>query len=138
MLFHRVTVAYGDCTVLTSLVIDGNAERCSDCILTTVTFTDTVFFVVLDVVVELEQVFNFMGQFRQTILFHQRKNSGLYRSQCSRNAQHGTCLAIFQLFLFVGGRKNLQYHTVYADRGLDDIRYVAFAGFGIVILNLFT
>lgn len=45
LLLRRVAVAQGDGVVFESLMIDGDAIRCADCILTTIAFADGVFLI---------------------------------------------------------------------------------------------
>ena len=49
LLFHRIAVPHGHRLVFERPVVDRNAERGSDRILTTVTLADTVFLVVMSV-----------------------------------------------------------------------------------------
>lgn len=66
-LLHSIAVTQCHAVVFQCLVVDGNTVRSTDCILTTVTFSDTVFFIVLTVEVELQVVDDFTCFFRQTV-----------------------------------------------------------------------
>ena len=69
-LLHRVAFPQSDGAILKGLVVDGNAEGGSDCVLTAVAFADGVFFVVAGCEVEFQVIHNLAGFFTNGITAH--------------------------------------------------------------------
>ena len=117
-------------------MVNGDANRGTNGILTTVAFADAVLLVVLYVVVELEEVLNFARLVRETVFLDERHDARLDRSEGGRKREHDTAVATFERLLLVGGAHDRKEHTVNADGSLDDIRGVALLGFRVEIFNL--
>ena len=96
----------------------------ADGILPTVTLANRVFLVVLVGEVELQFVHHFLGQLRQTVLFHQRHHGYLDGGQRSGNLHDHAFLAAFEFFHGVAVGQHGQAHAVHADGSLDDIRRI--------------
>ena len=71
-LLHRVAVANGDGVVDQGVVVDGDAHRGADGILTTVTLADGVFLLILAHEVGLQRVDDLASLLRQTVFLDQR------------------------------------------------------------------
>ena len=116
-------------------MVNGDAERRTDCILTAVSLADGILFLVLAVEVVLEFVHNLLGKFRQTVLLDQRKHCSLDRCKRSRYAEHRAGLAVFELFLLVRVAEHCKYHTVHTYGGFYYIRGICAVLFRIEILD---
>ena len=84
ILQHGVAVTNGDASVFLRVVINGDTERRTYCILTTVTLTDGVFLVISDLEVELEFVHNLTCFLGQTVFLDKRHDTILDRCQYRR------------------------------------------------------
>ena len=134
-LLHGITITQSYAIVFQSLVVNGDTIRSTDGILTTVTLTDRILFIVLTIEVELQVVDDFAGLFGQTVFLDQRHNGQLHRCKGCRQLQHYAGFAIFQLFFTVGCAHNAEEHTVYTDRGFDNVWHIAFVDFRIEVLD---
>ena len=79
VLRHRVAVTDGHATVFLRVVIDGDTERRTHCILTAVTLTDRVFLVVRYLEIELQLVHDLAGFLGQTVFLDERHDTCLHR-----------------------------------------------------------
>ena len=100
-------------------MIDCYTVRSTNSILTAITLTDTILFVILAMEVELQAVNNFTGFFRQTVFLHQRHNCQFHRSQSSRQFQNHTAFTILQLLFAIRCAHDAKEHTVNTDSVLD-------------------
>ena len=112
------------------------AVRSTNGILTAVTLADGVFLVVLAMEVELQVVDDFACLFGQSVFLYQRHHSQLHRSQGSGKFQYYARFTILQLLFTIGSRHDAEEHAVYTNRGLDDVRGIAFVGFRVEILDV--
>lgn len=112
------------------------AERSSDGVLTTITFSDGILLFVLAIEIVFEVVHNGLGQFRKTILLHERENGCLNRCDRSRNTHHYALFAVFQSFLLKRMAEHGQYHTVHTDGGLHYVRSIVLVSLRVEILDL--
>ena len=71
-LFHGVTVAQRHRVVLESLMVNSDAIRSADGILTAVTLADSVFLLIVCREIKLEVVDNLAGLFGQTVFLDER------------------------------------------------------------------
>ena len=117
-------------------MVDGDAERRADGILAAIALADGVLLVVLTVEVELVHIHDLLGVLGQAVLLHERHYRGLDRGDRGGDGKDHAGLAVLELLLLVGVREDGQHHTVDADGGLDHVRSVAFAEFGVEILDL--
>ena len=102
-------------------MIDSDAERSTDSILTTITLADGILLLVLAVEIELEVLHYLLCELRQTVFLHERKHCCLDRCERSRDAEHNAGLTVLQCLLLVGMAEHCQNHTVHSDGGLDYI-----------------
>ncbi len=114
-LFHGVAVAQGDGVVFQGLVVDGDAERCADCILTAVALADGILFVVVGGEVKLEIIDNLAGFFGKSVLAHEGHHGALHGSQGSREVEHHARVAALEFLFLIGRREYGKEHTVNAD-----------------------
>ena len=103
--------------------------------LTAVALADRVFLVVLAVEVELQHVLYLACLLGQTILLHQRHDGQLHGCQGSRQAQHYAGVATLEFLLLVRGAEHAEEHTVYTDRGLDNVGHIALVELGVKVLD---
>ena len=89
-LLHCVAVADGDGVVNQGIVIDRDAHRGTDGILSSVTLADGVFLLVLAHEVVLQAVDDLAGLLRQTVFLDQRQHGDFVRRQDGRQLQHHT------------------------------------------------
>ena len=111
------------------------AERSTDGILTTITLTNTVFFIILTVEMEFQSIDDLTSLFRQTVFLHQRHYSQFHRSQSSRQFQYNAALTIFQLFFAISCTHDTEEHAVHANWSLDHIRSIRLVQFRIEIFD---
>ena len=135
-LLHRVAVAHGDGVVDQGVVIDGDAHRRADGILSSVTFADGVLLLILAHEVELQHVDDLACFLRQAVFLDQRQHCDLVGCKDGRQLQHHALRTVFQLLLGVGVAEHGEEHTVEADGSLDDVRRVALVGVGVEVLEL--
>ena len=120
-LLHAVALAQSYGIILQSLLIDGNTEGTADGVHTTVALAYLVLLLVLAVKVEAQVVHNLLSLLGHAVLLGEGEHSQLDGSQSCRQVQNGTCLPVGQLLLFVAVTHDGEEHTVYTDRGLDNI-----------------
>ena len=135
-LLHGITVTQSHAVVFQSLMVYSYAVRSTNGILTAVTLADGVFLVVLAMEVELQVVDDFACLFGQSVFLYQRHHSQLHRSQGSGKFQYYARFTILQLLFTIGSRHDAEEHAVYTNRGLDDVRGIAFVGFRVEILDV--
>lgn len=115
LLLHCVAVTQSDCVVLECLMVDSHAVWSTDGILTAVALADLVFLLILTVEVELQTVDNLACLLWQTVLLCEWEYSQLDWSKSCWQMEHGTCLAVLQLLLFVCVAHDREEHTVNTD-----------------------
>lgn len=136
LLLHRIAMAQGDGVVFERLMVDGDAVRCSDGVLTAVAFADRVFLVVAGREIELEVVDNLAGLFGKPVFADKRKNRAFHRGERFGKMEHYARVAPFELLFLVARAEHTEEHTVDADRGLDDVWSVALVELGVEILDV--
>lgn len=99
LLLHRVAVANSHSAVCERVVIDCDAERSTDGILTAISLADRVLLFVLAVEIELEIVHYLLCELRKAVLLHERQNCCLDGSERRGNAEHDAGLTAFELLL---------------------------------------
>ena len=82
-------------------MVNCNAERGTDGILTTVTLSDAVLLIILAVEVILEIIHDALRKLRKTILLDERQHCHLHRSKRCRNAEDNPAFAVFKLLLVI-------------------------------------
>src|SRR5438874_6639531 len=88
-LLERVAVAHGDGSGSGRLSVHGDAERCTDLVLSPIAAADRATVVVEDGKFLSELGGNFLRHLRHSVLLHQRKNSRLDRRQRRVQCKHG-------------------------------------------------
>ena len=116
-------------------MIHSDAIRSTDGILTAITLTDAVLFIILAMEVELQIIHDFTRFFRQTVLLDQRHDSQFYGSQCCGQFQNDTSFTVVQLFFRISSTHDAQEHTVYTDGCFNNIRSITFVQFRVEIFN---
>ena len=116
-------------------MIDCYTVRSTNSILTAITLTDTILFVILAMEVELQAVNNLTGFFRQTVFLYQRHNRQFHRSQSSRQFQNHTAFTILQLLFAIRCAHDTKEHTVNTDRSFDYVRSIRLIQFRIEIFD---
>ena len=114
-LFHGITLAESDCIVLKSLVVDSDAVRSTDCILTAVTLADCIFLFIVCCEVELKLIDNLACFFRKTVFTDKRQHGAFHRCERCREVKHYAGVASGKLFFLVRGAEHAQEHTVNTD-----------------------
>ncbi len=121
-------------------MVDRNAERRTDGILTAVAPSDRILLIVLAPEFEFQVVDDPAGLFRKAVLLDQRQHGKLHRGQHRRDSQYHADLFLpvcrFHFLLKIGSRDHLEEHPVKADRCLHHIRHIRFIQIGIVIRDL--
>ena len=112
-LLHCITVADCHRSVFFRLEIVSHAERCSDLVLTTVTFSDVSAVIILAVVILAQFCEDLLRTFVQFL--GKRQHSDLDRCQRRMEMKHGTHIRLFfcsDIFLVVCAAQECQDHTV--------------------------
>ena len=122
--------------VLQRIVIHRHAIRRTNGILSAVTLADRILLIVFAVEMETQVADDFVRFLRQTVFFYQRHDGQFYRSQCLRQFEHYASFPVFQFLFLVAVAHDGKEHTVHTDRGLNDIRRIAFVRFGVEIFTL--
>ena len=135
-MLHGVTVTQSHAVVLQSLMIHGDTVRSTNGILAAVTLTDRIFLIILAMEVELQAVDNLACLFGQSVFLLPTASQPASPEPGQREVSTQRAFAVLQLLFTVGSRHDAEEHTVYAYRCLDDIRGIAFVGFGIEILDV--
>ena len=94
LLLPGVTVTKGYGVVLKCLMVYGDAVGCADGILTTVTLTDRIFFVVSASEVKAETVLDLACFLWETVFLDEGKYGAFYRSQRSGQMQYNTAVTV--------------------------------------------
>ena len=81
LLLHRVTMTKGHHTVVERIVVNGDAVRRADGILTTIALADRILLLVVGVEVEAQVVDNLASLLRQTVFLHQWQHGTLHGRQ---------------------------------------------------------
>ena len=136
-LLHCVAVAQRHRVILKSLMVDSDAIRSADGILTAVTLADSVFLLIVCREIKLEVVDNLAGLFGQSVFLDKRKHGTFDRSQRRGQVKDDAGVAALEFLLLVARAEDTQEHAVDADRGLDDIGRIALVELGVEILYLF-
>ena len=100
-LFHGVTETDRYTIILQSIMVNCNTVRSSNSILTAVTFTDRIFFIILATEVELQHVDDLFSLFRKPVFFHQWQYGEFDRSQGCRQFQNNACFTVFKCLFAV-------------------------------------
>jgi len=116
-------------------MIDRHTVRSTNSILTAITLTDTIFFIILAMEMEFQVINNLTGLFRQTVFLYQRHNRQFHRSQSSRQFQNNTAFTIFQLFFAIRCTHDTEEHTVNTDRSFNYVRSIRLVQFRIKVFN---
>ena len=133
---HGVALANRNGLILLCLVVDGDAERRADGILTTVTTTDGIFVLILHHEVLLQHVEDLLTDFRQTILLDQRQHSNLDGGQLRGQTQQRARGTVLERLLGIGMAEDREEHAIDTYGGLDDVRHVVFVDFGVEVAQL--
>ena len=96
-------------------MVDGDAERRADGVLTAVALAYAVLLVVVRGEVEFQVVDNLACLLGQTVLLNKRHDGALDGSEGLRQVQDHTLVAAFELLLLVTGAKHAEEHAVDAD-----------------------
>lgn len=134
-LLHGISVAYCNSVILKGLVVDGDAERCSYSVLSSVAFSDRVFFFVLAHEVVAQGIHYLAGFLRHAVFFDEWEDGGLIRGEHWWELHDHAFAAVFEFLFVIGVAHHGEEHTVEAYRSLDDVRGIALVSLRVEILE---
>jgi len=101
-LFHTVSMSNRYGSFGQAVMIDGNAVRCTDLVLSAVTFSDISTAIVLDHISLLLEIHRnlFCHLHHLLIFFHEREDSVFHRSECKRKSHNNASISFLdELFI---------------------------------------
>jgi hypothetical protein len=112
-----------DRLVFLGLVVERDAPRRPDFILSAIAFSDRTRIIVFDHKTRLAKLHRKVrGEISKAIFFHERKHGHLVRSHVSWEFQHHTSVAFFDYFFIIYTYKKCQKCSVNTLRRFNDMR----------------